>query len=149
VPDQPTGAFSSELLAQTLYGNVGVGDDVDLPPPVRFLRGVARLVRKRVLAQAPAADAAPSVFLLEPAPPAALDSVAARHPMLDNGRTDVEGRLWFVAAPVVSGVGAPLAATDDGQIWDEVIGLGLGDLPAVLYDPNGAASHRASARCDV
>ncbi|MEX2291790.1 MAG: hypothetical protein WD794_15875 [Mycobacteriales bacterium] len=92
-------------------------------------------MRKRVLATAPACDATPSVFLLMPTAPDELAPMSAVHPMLDNGRTDVEGQLWFVGPPVVRGVAAPLSVDSDDAIWQQVEELGLGAVPAVLYDP--------------
>jgi hypothetical protein len=127
-----SGAFSAERLAATLGAFPGVGDDVDQPEPVRFLRGVARVVRKRV-GLTPPGDA-PSVFLLMPSVPDALVGTVDVHPMLDNGLTDVEGQLWFVGAPVVHGRSAPLAGSD-AEIWQTVRDLGLAGVPAVVYDP--------------
>jgi hypothetical protein len=127
-------AFSAARLAATLGEYPGVGDDVNQPPEVRFLRGVARVVRKRVRVSTPAADAAPSVFLLMPAVPAGLVAETQVHPMLDNGLTEVEGQLWFVGQTVARGVSTPLPGSD-AEIWQTVQDLGLDGVTAIVYDP--------------
>lgn len=134
MPDAPESPFSSARLVETLSAYPGAGDDADQPAAVRFLRGVARLVKKRAGIVAPTGDGSPSVFLLLPAVPPALAGVAALHPMLDNGLTDVEGKLWFVGPVVLRGHSAPLP-TSDADIWRAVEDLGLGSVTAVLYDP--------------
>lgn len=131
----PAGGFSPEELAKTLSENFGAGDDAGIPPPVRFLRGVAKVVRKRALGVPPGPSAAPSVFLFTAVAPPPFKDAAVFRPMLNNGLTDVEGQLWFVGGTVASGWGAALGTADDAEIWARVIDTGLGDVPAVVYDP--------------
>jgi hypothetical protein len=135
VPETSPAPFSAAGLEATLAAFPGAGDDARQPPDVRFLRGVAKIVRKRLGRRTEGANPTPSVFLLMPKLPERLGVATSEHPMLDNGRTDVEGQLWFVGAPVVRGLSTQLIATTDAEIWDAVRGLGFGHVPAVLYDP--------------
>ena len=43
----PLGPWSGTDLVQTARENAGIGADADLPPEVRFIAGVAKLVRRR------------------------------------------------------------------------------------------------------
>ena len=136
LPSGSPDPWSDEQLLQTaaLYG--GVGDDANQPDPVRFLRGVARLVKKRLRVPEPPAQA-PAVFLLCPTEPQTVDkTVLDFHPMLDNGLTPVEGRLWLVGPVVVSGKSMPLGILEDNELFEMVVSkLEQGGVPAVIYDP--------------
>jgi hypothetical protein len=127
--------WSDEKLLQTAGNYGGVGDDSDQPDTVRFLRGVARLVKKRLRKAEPAQ--APAVFLLCPTELQTVDqAILESYPMLDNGLTPVEGRLWLVGPVVVSGRCMPLDILEDRQLFEIVVRqLKQGDVPAVIYDP--------------
>jgi hypothetical protein len=128
--------WSDEQLLRTAGNYGGVGDDSDQPDTVRFLRGVARLVKKRLRSAAKPAQA-PAVFLLCPTEPQTVDKdILKSYPMLDNGLTPVEGRLWLVGPVVVSGKCMPLDVVEDSELFEIVVGqLKQGDVPAVIYDP--------------
>lgn len=135
MPETSPAPVSAAELEATLAAYPGAGDDARQPPEVRFLRGVAKIVRKRLGRRMEGARPTPSVFLLMSKLPEQLDVPTSEHPMLDNGRTDVEGQLWFVGATVVQGLSTQLPATTDAEIWRAVSDLGCGQVPAVLYDP--------------
>jgi hypothetical protein len=145
-------------LRETISAYGGAGADADQPEAVRFLRGVAQVVRRR-LRRGDEAALAPAVFLMCPMPPENLDKEAIEyHPMLDNGLTPVEGRIWLVGPVVLSGKSLPLEASDDGAMFEVVIGsLDRGDVPAVIYDPRAdpaqlrfyANGLRNADTCDV
>ncbi len=128
--------WSDEQLLHTVGNYGGVGDDSDQPDTVRFLRGVARLVKKRLRGVREPAQA-PAVFLLCPTEPQTVDNdVLEFHPMLDEGLIPVEGRLWLVSPVVVSGKCMPLDALEDNEMFEVVVRqLKQGDVPAVIYDP--------------
>ena len=124
-------------LRNTAISYFGSGDDIDQPSEVRFLRGVARLVRKRISKPDPNEEASPAVFLLLPRVPETVSTASVnRYPMLDNGRTAVNGRLWFVGPLVNHGACVPVVANSDAALFDFVTAsLDLGDVPAVVLEP--------------
>lgn len=127
------GGWSPDEMRATVQEASPVGSDHGIDALMRFVRGVAALVRRRTALDKQAADPKKlSVFLL--APNAAEE--LAREPMLDAGLTPIAGKIWFVNAPVVSGRARPLAVDDpDGVFRTVTDDLGLGDLPAVVVDP--------------
>jgi hypothetical protein len=132
------GAWTGDDLAGTACANVGIGADADLPITVRFLAGVAKLVRRRLAEQGANTDPArPAIFLLEPnARPYKAGAQPKRVPMLDNGLTSVTGRLWFVSPVVVTGKYVELDDDDDETIFGVVTtSLELGAVPAIVFDP--------------
>jgi hypothetical protein len=129
-------SFEDPDLLKTLGYYSGAGDDADQPESVRFMRGVARLVKKRSTAQS-APTRSLAVFLLHSAaPPDAIAEKLEDCPMLDNGLTDVEGRIWLVSPVVVSGRALEINELTDSAVFRYVIeSLGLGEVVAVVYDP--------------
>ena len=128
--------WSDERLLQTVAGYGGVGDDTNQSDTVRFLRGVARLVKKRLRTITEPAQT-PAVFLLCPTEPLTIDpEILESHPMLDNGLTPVEGRLWLVSPVVTWGKCIPLDVLNDSGLFEIVVSkLEQGGVPAVIYDP--------------
>ena len=122
----------------------GVGAHSGVPDDVRFIAGVARIVLQRnawMTTQEDADKEDMAIFLLSPAIGA--ESVdAIRVPMLDNGLTAVVSRLWFATPSVISARYSELPNdTDDARIRYVADELGLGTLPAIVYDsrtPNHA-----------
>jgi hypothetical protein len=56
--------------------------------------------------------------------------------MLDNGRTALGGKLWFVSAVANVGVGYEYGPCEDAELFDLVTDEHkLGSVPAVIYDP--------------
>jgi hypothetical protein len=132
------GPWKGADLPSTAKSNVGVGADSDVPPQIRFVAGVARLVRRRLARNGADADPArPAVFLLEPSPAIeAPDVQPQRVPMLDNGLTPITGRLWFVNPVVRAGKYLDVEDCDDNTLFTIVIEtLGLGTIPAIVFDP--------------
>ena len=136
MPSPTADTWSDQQLLATFASYAGTGDDADQPEPVRFLRGVARLVKKRISIDTGQA-LLPAVFLLSPSPPVNTDTAPWQsHPMLDNGLTSVVGQLWFVSPVVASGFSMPLEFNDDAQMFNFVVDqIDHGEVPAVIYDP--------------
>jgi hypothetical protein len=136
LPNESADPWSDEHLLQTARDYGGAGADADQPEWVRFLRGVARLVKKRRQREAKVA-ARPAVFLLCPADPETVDrEILESYPMLDNGLTPVEGRLWLVGPVVLSGRCMALDPLEDSALFEFVVNsLKQGDAPAIIYDP--------------
>ena len=107
----------------------------------RFQSGVSQLIGKTIARQqspTPESEQAVplAVFLLHPkGPPDKIAETAERVPMLDQGRTQLEGRVWFVSQVVTYGVWiAPNFKTDDELFRFVTDDLALGDAPAAVYD---------------
>ena len=130
-----TESFGANNLLKTAIAHCGVGDDVTQPFTHRFLRGVARLAKKRLANGVD--DDALAVFVLRAPDKEDPDLPNGRlDRMIDNGRTPAEGRLWLVGPPVNVGRSWPIHHLDDNAVFDFVIDeAGLGTEPAVIYDP--------------
>ncbi len=136
--DNGLGPWADADLAKTARMDVGTGIDEGLPPVVRFVSNVAKLIRRRI-AQ-PNADQDPNrpgIFLLQPVPPVLGSSaMPKRIPMLDNGLTPVAGRIWFVGAVPASGRYIDLKATDDEAMFTSITDyMGQGAVPTIIFDP--------------
>lgn len=132
------GPWTGDDFVETIRTTSAIGVDSDLPDEVRFIAGVAKLVRRRIAEAGEKVDSPrPAVFLLEPiARPHRSDIVPKRVPMLDNGLTAVNGRLWFVSPVVVAGSYVELEDCDDVELFRIVTEeLQLGTVPAVVFDP--------------
>ncbi len=129
------GPWSADELRQTAIEESGPGTDYDLDDDVRFKSNVAQLVsRRQARAEAKEDPVRPAVFLLHPR----IDDPRCeeRFPMLNNGLTPINGRLWFVNAAVVSGRYLDLADRSDDDIFRLVTDdLALGSTPAIVLDP--------------
>jgi hypothetical protein len=138
--DSPGGWTDSDL-AGTARAFAGIGADADLPEEIRFVGGVAKLVRRRLAEASLANDPVrPAIFLLEAnARMIGGEQSPKRVPMLDNGLTTITGRLWFVNPVVVSGKYVDLEDLDDDALFRIVTDtLQLGHVPAIVFDPRTA-----------
>jgi hypothetical protein len=134
----PWADTDSVNLRSTAIAKAGIGADAGLPDEVRFLSGVTRLIRRRRAENSSKSDPLlPAVFLLIPAANFHEGvSSAGRVPMLDNGLTQVVGRVWFVGPVPVSGRYVDLTAKTDDEIFRHVeVVLKFGTSPAVIFDP--------------
>lgn len=145
MPDGETvdlGAWAGDDLADTVRTTFTVGADSDLPDEVRFVAGIAKLVVRCIAQATDGIDSpTPAIFLLAPVPVAAAERFGPKRvPMLDNGLTPVNGRLWFVSPVVVVGSYIELEDYDDDRIFGFVTDeLQLGDAPAIVFDPRTRA----------
>lgn len=134
-PEVP--GWSDEELRATALRNYGVGSDAGLPDELRFRIGVTRALRHRMAENRDGLLSEPSVFVLCPNGPAGVPEASVETiPMLDNGRSPVEGRMWFVGAPVARGRGIGITGKSDIEIFAHAHDdLGIGDAPAVFFEP--------------
>ncbi|MEM7701307.1 MAG: hypothetical protein AAF251_05160 [Pseudomonadota bacterium] len=142
--DSDLGPWEGDDLETSAKDVVGSGADAGLPEEIRFRSTIAKLVRRR-LAVCNNEDQTPSlaIFLLEPSPPETASAYDPRRvPMLDTGRHDLGGRIWFVGAG--PGSGHWIAANfddDDEQVRFVTDALRLGDTPAIIFDPEHPEAH--------
>lgn len=131
------GVWIGSDFASTASRYRGLGSDTDAPDEVRFLRGVTHLVLQRRaeaerLGEHDRRDIA--IFILHDSPSNAIDS-SERIPMLKSGLTELQGRLWCTAAPVVAGHFTNLPTTSDDERFSYVTDvLKLGSRPTVIFD---------------
>lgn len=139
VAGAPIEGWGDEALRHTADANFGLGTDAGLPDSVRFLVGVARAVRKRHQEADLASEEVPAIFFLQPRGPADTAVTLRSQPMLDNGLAPLGGCFWFVASPVYGALGLEVSDwSDDARVFEKAIDeLGLGGVPAVLFDPRG------------
>lgn len=110
----------------------GDGADAGLPDHVRFRTNVARLIRRRMAAVVAPGD--PAVFILLPEGPANSRVPLESAPMLNNGVTEVEGKVWFVGPVAARGIGLNLEGWSDQAVFDLATALGVDRAPAILYE---------------
>ena len=129
------GGWTPEELRETLLDSTGAGSDEGVEEVIRFVRGVAQLVRRREAVDKGHNDPpAISIFLLAPGPPRHLDF--KRDPLLHAGQTSLAGKVWCVNAPVRMGWATDLETTDADELFLTVTDrLELGDSPAIIVDP--------------
>jgi hypothetical protein len=127
-----TGAWSASELAETARTANPPGVDSDVPDEFRFRSGVARLVQTRRMQDAH--DDGLAIFLLTRLPSETNHSWE-RTPMLDNGLTQVSGRLWIVNPPVASGLSISIDGRTDQEVFELVTSeLVLGEVPTIIVD---------------
>jgi len=134
--------FSDEALEATLRNNYGSAVDADLPEELRFVRGVARLAKKRFREGVESPSDMPVLFLLHPsAPPVLSEPRSTRYaPMIDDGRTALGRSVWFVNFAVTEGVGLEMTEEDDAGLFSLVRDeMSLGALPAAIVDTRDGA----------
>ena len=129
------GRWMAEELRETLRDSTGAGSDDGVEKGFRFVRGVAKLVRRREAVDKDHTDPpAISIFLLAPNPPDHVEFT--RDPLLHAGQTSLAGKVWCVNAPVRMGWGADLETADADEIFVTVTDeFELGDCPAIIVDP--------------
>ena len=132
------GPWQDANLKATTTAAAGLGADAGVPPSIRFCSNVVKLVRRR-LAIKPKTMALelPAIFLLQPSPPDETGPTQPKRvPMLDNGRHELNGKVWFVGAGSGSGHFVPFEIDDDDQlirfVTDEIE---LGRVPAIVLEP--------------
>jgi hypothetical protein len=133
------GPWADDDLVRTARLMTSLGADADLPDDVRFIKGVARIVRRRLVEDEAKSDPArPAVFLLNPNVSGQRSDIKPKRvPMLSNGRTSVNGRLWFVSPAPVMGHYIDLDKCDDDDELFRIVtdDLKLGGIPTVVFDP--------------
>ena len=135
-PSNPLGRWAGGDFKATVSQYGGIGGDADFSEEIRFVTGVVQLLRRRMTEAEESDDSDIAIFVLKPSPPDSIPN-ALRVPMLDNGRTMVNGRLWFTAAPVVSAhyVELPQGFNDDERFAYVADNLDLGSQPTLIFDP--------------
>jgi hypothetical protein len=136
--DVSLGPWANADLGATARADAGIGADDGLPKEVRFVTNVAKLIRtRRAQPDIDKDPRRPAVFLLQPVPPELeAGKTTKRIPMLDNGITPINGRIWFVGAGPASGRYVDYDVSDDDELFRLVTdALGQGSTPAVLFDP--------------
>lgn len=143
-PEIAVPGWDDRELRKTASAYLGVGAEADLPNELRFLMAVVRLIRKRQHelrggSGAPEAEQAegPAIFFCSPYAPLELDPAELSSvPMLDNGLTPIGMRFWFVS--LLASIGQALELenwqSDQAIFYKAVVELGLGELPAVVYE---------------
>ena len=132
------GPWQDADLGATTAVHAGLGADAGVPENVRFRSNVVKLVRRRLALEPETADLElPAIFLLRPSPPDEIRTERLKRvPMLDNGRHELNGKVWFVGAGPGSGHFIPFARDDDDLLFRFVTDdLNLGDVPAIVFDP--------------
>jgi hypothetical protein len=133
------GPWANADLSKTARADAGIGADDGLPPEVRFVTNVAKLIRRRRAQPNSDKDPKrPAILLLQPTPPQlGPGKKTKRVPMLDNGHTPVNGRIWFVGAVAASGHYLDFGVTDDDDGLFQLITdvFGQDTTPAIVFDP--------------
>lgn len=130
------GKWGMADFAEKSLQYIGIGSDSELCPELRFLSNVVKLVRRRRASESNSLETRKvAIFLFCPNVPESILK-ATRVPRLENGLSELDGKLWFVNEAVVSGHSLDMKEGNDDEIYDWIgSDLELGDVPAILYDP--------------
>lgn len=129
------GPWSDADFKGTALSERGVGVEDGMPSALRFRSNVAKLVRRRLAVDDRRADrTTPAIFLLLPTPPSSAGDTK-RVPMLDNGQSELSGRLWFVGPSPSSGRYISCSAEDDDALFKLIEEMTFGDVEAIVFDP--------------
>lgn len=133
--------WSDQSLRATVDDNFGLGAETGLPPEVRYLLGVVRVIKSRrekidVDPKIDHGEELPAIFFFSPQLP---DSIPLERltqaPMLNNGLNALGGHFWFVGPIGNYGRGLALEHwAEDAQVFDYAAKLDIDQLPAVLLD---------------
>jgi hypothetical protein len=128
-------------LERTAKANYGLGTEAGLPDDVRFLVGVARVIRRRYQEGGSGCESTPAIFFLSPNVGVVDPGDLKQQPMLDNGLTALGGYFWFVGSPVYCGQGLEIDDwSDDGEIFRKASNdFGLSEVAAIVFEPRGKA----------
>jgi hypothetical protein len=131
------GPWTGADLRGTAAQFAGDGADDDIDAFHRFGRNVARLALRRMRQHlGDMRRDAIAIFLLQPSGPP--NSETVRQPMLGDGGVEICGKIWFVSMTAQSGRALTPPSEDDGSMFDHVESLGLGDVPAAVFNPTVA-----------
>jgi hypothetical protein len=109
--------------------------DEQLEAEARFARSVARLIRDRQNIWTGAMDpSSPAVFLLAPNAKDATQSFT-HVPFLTYQKTQLSGRVWLSNEVAATGRFLDHTLSDDELVAFVVETLGMGNVPAVVFDP--------------
>ena len=135
--DAALGPWTGADLSGTAAAFGGEGSDDDLDSVRRFGRNVGRLALRRIRQHlGEMRRDAIAIFLLQPTAPVGVST--SREPMLGDGGVEICGKIWFVNVIAQSGRSLDVASNDDGAMFDQVESLGLGYVPAVVFNPKVA-----------
>ncbi len=132
------GPWEDANFQGTASSNAGIGADANVPASIRFRSNVVKLMRSRLAIDSkPKELNLPAIFLFQPSPPNLTgQAVLTRVPMLDNGRHELNGKIWFVGAASGSGHFTPFEFDDDDRLFRFVTDeLKLGCVSAIIFDP--------------
>ncbi|MFM9975978.1 MAG: hypothetical protein ACKVON_15560 [Beijerinckiaceae bacterium] len=131
------GPWTGADLRATAAQFAGDGADDDIDEVRRFGRSVARLALKRMRQHMGGMRRdALAIFLLQPGGPAGVLTI--RQPMLGDGGVELCGNIWFVSATAQSGRSLTPPSEADGDTFDHIENLGLGNVTAAVFNPTVA-----------
>jgi hypothetical protein len=133
----PLGGATEGDLAAVVASGLGVDPDMEASEIAIAVDGLARVIAARMAHAEWASDPKQlAVFIVsDRARELATTLAATREPILDNGSRSLTGKLWIAAPSLASGYFAPFAAADPGGMFEEVEAKGIGDMPALVFDP--------------
>lgn len=158
-PASELGPWAGADLSGTAVIWGGEGSDDDLEPVRRLGRNIGRLALRRMRQHlGKMRRDAIAIFLLHPTAPEAVTT--SREPLLSDGGVEICGKIWFVNVTAQSGRALAAESDDDGDMFDRVEGLGLGHVPAIVFNPkvdtpvmrvyaDGISSERDSEAIDI
>ena len=136
----PMGPWEGEDLEGTYEKNQNSyqGEDAGLDDKVRFIRGTHDLICNRAACPDSVNDPKTlAVFIIkDKLDDQEIGCLLKRIPILDNGLTQINKRVWFVSPAVASGKFIDFTEMDDEELFNWIINdLGCGDDPAIIIDP--------------
>jgi hypothetical protein len=133
----PFGGASQEDLAAVVATDLGADPNLEVPEVAIAVESLARVVAARMAnSEWPADPKRLAIFIVsDRVRDLAAQLGATREPIIDNGSRSLTGKLWVTAASFASGYFSTFAAADPASIFEEVKAKGIGDRPALVFDP--------------
>lgn len=139
---RPFGGTSAEEARSVVQAELGTDPALDGSESMIAVECLARAINARSLNSSSKADPKSlAVFLISDRPRATAEKVGATpEPIIDNGSCTLTGRVWITAPRVASGYEVFIAVQSPNAIFAKVETIGLGALPALVYDPRASDS---------
>jgi hypothetical protein len=134
----PLGGASRDELASIVSEEFGADPNLEASEMAIAIDSLSKVVAARMAhADWPNDPKQLAVFMIsDRVRELAVTLDATREPILDNGSRSIAGKLWVAAPTLVNGYFATFAATDPGGVFEEVKLKGIGDRPALVFDPS-------------
>jgi hypothetical protein len=133
----PFGAASVDQLAAIAQQFYGVDPDLDAPAIEIALQALAKVIGLRAQnAGAVHDEKKVAIFLISDRPRELAKTLGAKHkPIVDDGSQPLTGSIWISPATFVSGYSLSIEGADAAAAFEQVATLGLGSLPACVFNP--------------
>jgi hypothetical protein len=138
-PDEtnPLGGATTDELAAVVTEDLGNDPNLDFSETAIAVESLARVITARMGNSQWMHDPKQlAIFIVsDRVRDLAAQLNATLEPIIDNGSRSLTGKLWAAAPNFASGYFVSFTATDSGGMFSEVKAKGIGNRPALVFDP--------------